>query len=96
MATDYYALMIIHTNLNLCHQYIVKSSWWMNTMYKRCLLEITAHYTFLQHCTWKGNTSQEGRNYNITSYMTWLLQILALVWYNFPYAKSLDSPCKMV
>ena len=50
MNTNYCALMIILTHLNLYHQYVVNSSWWMNNMYKRCLqavislLDISAHY----------------------------------------------------
>ena len=50
MGTNYCALMIILTHLNLCHQYIVNSGQWMDNMYNRCLqavislLDILAHY----------------------------------------------------
>ena len=51
MGTNYSVLMIILTHLNLCHQYIVNSSQWMDNMNKIVLqavislLDILAHYT---------------------------------------------------
>ena len=37
MVGNYCDLMIIHTDLNLCHQYIVSSSQWMDNIYNRYL-----------------------------------------------------------
>ena len=51
MATNYCDLTMILTHLNLCHQYIVNSSQWMENMNNRylqaviSLLDISAHYS---------------------------------------------------
>ena len=40
MVTNYCDLTIIFTHINLCHQYIVNSSWQMDNMYNRYLLAV--------------------------------------------------------
>ena len=51
MITNYCDLMIILTQLNLCQQYIINRSWWMDNIYNRYLqvvilfLDILAHYS---------------------------------------------------